>query len=385
MDNYQRPTRNGFHRMNLMKIAANPSRRRVTLFTLGAVTALVILCLPEMQDRQSTALDRYKARPPELTALNIIENTFYVHHPVMAAVSREMVSFEKDYLTEINALKIPIHYDCDNLGGGKMWGAFAYFREVPSRWYACWLHYASLKSGVPGWVPPLPLIDEEYFEQVSVYDSVLRAKQKYTIVEMGARWGTWGARAIAFLRKVNPMPYDILFVESMEVHCEGLREVMRKNNIYYDLVCDYARGPEFVAWAQNQPHINVLDLDIQGAEKEVLANEEVLQVLEDKVHRLIIGTHSEDIHTQMRSKFSHWVKVHDMPRSNTAECVKKYFRTPPQSDRSNFEEVVKRQCYFQSSYGKIAQIDGELILDNPKFYEGETVFMEKDNSVKTST
>ncbi len=51
-------------------------------------------------------------------------------------------------------------------------------------------------------------------EHVAVYQSVLRHRQDhhgtFRVVELGARWGTWGARACAFLRLVKPeVPYEV--------------------------------------------------------------------------------------------------------------------------------------------------------------------------------
>ena len=54
------------------------------------------------------------------------------------------------------------------------WGGFGYFYEVHSRWYACYLHYADVKSGSSLVSPTLPIIDDEYNEQVAVYQSGAR-------------------------------------------------------------------------------------------------------------------------------------------------------------------------------------------------------------------
>lgn len=317
------------------------------------------------------------------TAINLLETGFYVHHPVMRMVSQEAVKFDKDFLVEINDLYVPARFDCENLDDDKRtWGGFSYFKSNPARWYACWLHHASLRSGLPGMVPPLPLIDEEYFEHVSVYDSVLRANDKYVVAELGARWGTWGARAVAFLKKVKPMPYNVLFVEPLAIHCKGIREVMKKNRIDYDLICDYAKAEDFVNWAANQTHVNLLDLDIQGAEEEFFASDDVMRVVEKKVHRIILGTHSNEIHAAMQKRLSQWIVVHEMPMNSDLECIKKYLRKPPKPDRSNFDEIVKRKCYHESSFGKIPNYDGELILDNPRFFKGKSLFPKRSYVVE---
>ena len=61
----------------------------------------------------------------------------------------------------------------------KSWGLFGYFYEVHSRWYACYLHYADVKSGSSLMSPSLPIIDDEYNEQVAVYQSVLRSGRRW--------------------------------------------------------------------------------------------------------------------------------------------------------------------------------------------------------------
>ena len=45
---------------------------------------------------------------------------------------------------------------------------------------------------------PILQIDDEYMRYINVLESVLySSRQNYVVVEVGARYGTWGARALA--------------------------------------------------------------------------------------------------------------------------------------------------------------------------------------------
>lgn len=360
-------------------------KRRGVIISITCITVLVLLAHLGLNTAAVSEWRRDHLWTGSVLpdAINLLETKFYKHHPIMQLVPQETLHFDPNFLVEINNLRIPSHFDCENLPeSNASWGGVSYFRSSPARWHACWLHFASLKSGLPGFVPPLPLIDEEYFEHIAIYDSVARAKSQYNIVELGARWGTWGARAVAFLRKVNPIPYDVLFVEALDDHCSGLKEVMEKNDIHYNLSCALAKPSDFIEWAANRTHVNLMDIDIQGAEKDFLANRKVMKIVEDKVHRLIIGTNSRDIHNNLREQFAHWNLLHDMPINMDLNCIKKYLHTPPEPDRSNFDSLVRLNCYYQSgSFGKIPNFDGELILDNPKFPSDVSLFTKAEYTI----
>ena len=67
-------------------------------------------------------------------ALNILEGIIYDHHPVLKQIPLSYFPFDKDYITELNGLKVPAAFDCDNFNNGKSWGNHKYFYEVPTRW-----------------------------------------------------------------------------------------------------------------------------------------------------------------------------------------------------------------------------------------------------------
>lgn len=233
---------------------------------------------------------------------------------------------------------------------------------------------AEMEAGLPWTIPKLPVIDEEYFETIAVYDSVLRAKGHFVVVELGARWGTWGSRAVAFLKHVNAMPYKILFVESLPLHCAGLKDVMSYNDIKYELKCEYANAELFAKWAPSVSHIDLLDVDIQGAEIDLFRDASVKKLVDLKVKRLIVGTHNPAIHEAMRKLFEGWIVQIDTPYSRNTKCVKDYLRSESKVDRNVFDRLIQEGCYENSIYGKIANWDGELILDNPRFSNRDILF-----------
>jgi hypothetical protein len=126
-------------------------------------------------------------------------------------------------LVEFTGLRVPAHLDCNIFNtNGSSFGNHYYFFEVPSRWQACRLHHAHLLSGLPFFAPMLPIVDDEYHEHVAVYHSVLRAvhvfrsqpQRAFVFGELGARWGTWGARAVSLARLIAPsMRSHVYFVE----------------------------------------------------------------------------------------------------------------------------------------------------------------------------
>jgi len=316
--------------------------------------------------------------------MNLLEAVYYPHHPVMLQVDLNASLLEPEFISEWNGLKVPARFDCDNFNQGRHWGNHYYFYEVPSRWYACYQHEANVRSGLPLEQPTLPFVDDEYHEQVSVYQSTLRAKGTYNVVELGARWGTWAARSIAMLRKRNPLPYNVLAVEADKGNCEGLKEVMQKNDIKHELVCDYATPRNLLAWTDRVDHIDLIDMDIQGAEVDMVNDPSVQETLETKVYRLIIGTHSPEIHEQMKEHFKDWIVILDVPYQPNLKCVSRYLRgnyLAKSKGRFMWNKMIEKKCYTNSPRGKVANWDGELILDNPRFVSRDHHFTLSDDAL----
>jgi hypothetical protein len=230
------------------------------------------------------------------------------------------------------------------------------------------------------------LIDEEYAEHVSVYQSVFRAhwskQQKFTVGEFGARWGTWGARAVALWRNLNPASdYDAFFVESDPLHCEGLRQVMSINEISYTLKCELADSGLLTSWLESKSSVDLLDLDIQRAELETLRTS--YEAVSSKVKRLIVGTHSSEIHKNLLKLFSSWIIIYDVPYSTDTSCIAKNLRRNYDSTKEiGWDELIEKKCYTDTVFGPVANWDGEIVIDNPAFVEREKSFSMSDDTAK---
>ena len=218
--------------------------------------------------------------------------------------------------------------------------------------------------------PELPLIDEEYTEHIYVFHSVYRARTRKTFVmaELGARWGTWGARAIGLWRRLSENPYDVLFVESDRLHCDALTRVQLLNNFSYELRCEDATVELMSEWLHRREHVDLIDIDIQGAELDLLRG--IKHKLDKHVQRIIVGTHSKEIHETPCQLFSDWIILHDSkPAKDTACIVNLLRRNYDESKAHSFEwdEILSTGCFQDSEFGPICNWDGELILDNPAF------------------
>ena len=82
------------------------------------------------------------------------------------------------------------------------------------------------------------------------------------MAELGARWGTWGARAIGLWRRLSENPYDVLFVESDRLHCDALTRVQLLNNFSYELRCERAPVELMSEWLHRRDHVDLIDIDI---------------------------------------------------------------------------------------------------------------------------
>jgi len=320
----------------------------------------------------------------------------------MQQVGIEPYSLDSEYLIELNGLRVPAKYDCAvehgnapemghaTPGSGIHWGLFWYFNDVASRWHACWLHHAAVKSGLRTSVPELPIVDDEYQEHVAIYQAVLRsdARRPFVVAELGARWGTWAARAVAFARAQRPaQPRWAHMVEPRWVHCDAIQRLMADNGLVeYSLDCANANAKNFKAWLHNVSHVDVVDVDIQGAESSLLPA--LLPVLERKVYRLVLATHSDSVHRKLRQLFSSWISIWDVDYQRDTNCVSNYLRgygssrRGQVSQRFNWTALLAEGCYHKTPLGPVAHFDGELVLDNPRFVNGSRAYSPSDTVLK---
>ncbi|MDQ3378761.1 MAG: hypothetical protein M3546_00345 [Actinomycetota bacterium] len=83
----------------------------------------------------------------------------------------------------------------------------------------------------------LPRPDEEYLEWIDVLEAVSNARDRFTMVELGAGWGRWLVNAAAALHhRSDDMAYCLVGVEAEPTHFRWLRQHMLDNAIEPDRV-----------------------------------------------------------------------------------------------------------------------------------------------------
>jgi FkbM family methyltransferase len=233
------------------------------------------------------------------------------------------------------------------LGVQKHHPIFSTFRRwegvVPERTDANWLgvmtwvDYANWDPSPQGVIfrPPLPGIDnEEYPEWIDLLSAVAEAGNRFAMAELGAGYGRWLVAGAFAYRQLKPDgAIALVGVEAEPAHFAWLSEHMRRNGIgprehqlFEAAVTDspgrvtFEVGEPSSYWGQSirrswlsryrsplqtreveaitlaaafegvDGMIDLVDLDVQGAEADVL---EAGAGELDRVRRVHIGTHSE--------------------------------------------------------------------------------------------
>jgi FkbM family methyltransferase len=206
-----------------------------------------------------------------------------------------------------------------------------------------------------------PPVDEEYFEWVDVLEAVAEARGTFVMMELGAGYGRWLARAAAAVDQIAELSYILIGVEAEPTHFGWMGIHMRDNGV--DLSrCDLRQAAvaahsgdalfmigDAASWygqriageddrrylAENDistttvptivlnslleehSYVDLLDLDIQGAELEVLSSSR--ELLDARVRRVHIGTHGSDIEDGLRNLFGElrWDCLNDYPLAST--------------------------------------------------------------------
>jgi FkbM family methyltransferase len=221
--------------------------------------------------------------------------------------------------------------------------------------------YNNTHSSPPGIIlaPGIPLVNEEYFEWIDLVESVLEAQDKYTMVELGAGWGRWLVNSWSALKQLGKTSTKLLLVgvEAEPTHFEWMKEHFADNGLDIqqhrllqaavaatDGVANFIIGhadtwygqaivsgtsvrinnlPEasvkevtavsLATALEDIPFVDLIDMDIQGAEANVV--EASRDLLDQRVKRVHIGTHSHDIEARLRIAFAGmgWRCVYDFP------------------------------------------------------------------------
>ena len=207
------------------------------------------------------------------------------------------------------------------------------------------------------WSPPEA--GEEYFEWIALLESVAAANGRFVMVELGAGYGRWALRGASAARRGRNIPFHLVAVEADPQHFEWLKTAMADNQVeasQYTLIeaavaakrghawfmVETPKGDSASTWfgqrladldepwsnsnarycgrelvvqksgfrsirvrkvtlksvLEGIPLVDLIDMDIQGAELEVVDSS--IELLDRKVKRLHIGTHGREIEEELR-------------------------------------------------------------------------------------
>lgn len=203
-----------------------------------------------------------------------------------------------------------------------------------------------------------PAHDQTALEWIDVLEAVMAARKRFTVVELGAGIGTWSVNSIAALRAYSDLPYRVLAVEADPMHFRWMRDHFRLNHLrrrwcrrvhaavwntdgtadFYSGEADRWYGQTLVTIAgpgldhsvvrvktvtlarllRRVDRVDLLHLDVQGAELPVL---EQGQSVLSRVKRVHIATHSAHGEEGLRVLFSDagWQCLNDYTLGTTAE------------------------------------------------------------------
>ena len=83
----------------------------------------------------------------------------------------------------------------------------------------------------PALNPGYPRISEQYFEWIAVLESVAEARDSFTMIELGAGYGLWSVRAALAIEQLRPRPVHLIAVEADPIHFEWLKQHFADNGI----------------------------------------------------------------------------------------------------------------------------------------------------------
>ena len=225
--------------------------------------------------------------------------------------------------------------------------------------------------------PSYPIFNDEYFEWIDVLETVEAAIDTYVMVELGAGYGRWSVRAALAAARKPSCTFHCVAVEAEPVHFRWMVDHFRDNGVNpddHDVIWAavgtepgfvpfrignadswygqaiaarpvdplpaartrrrlkarsiLGRPPIMPATAESRmwvpcvtlsellapySEVDLIHLDVQGSEFDVLAP--AIALLNERVRRIHVGTHSTQIEEALRKLFSAagWQKLNDYP------------------------------------------------------------------------
>jgi len=240
-----------------------------------------------------------------------------------------------------------------------------------SRKIPCDEHDLLNKTKPYPFVPKFPVVEEEYFEWIDVLESAYQAavqKRPYYFIELGARYGTWAARAGQAYRLLNPdgefmtvgLEGDLIGYEWMVEHFKKNGFTEENSKAIHGILGTNSGEMVPIAWEDTTPrpaktytfldmlrdvdHVDMIDSDVQGAElRSIVDVPGVMDALNKKVRYIHFGTHSGSIEVGLLDVFrkNHW-------------AIRVFY---PQYGK------------VQTPYGSVTMNDGALSVVNLRFID----------------
>jgi FkbM family methyltransferase len=228
---------------------------------------------------------------------------------------------------------VPAGFDVDFIGSKYRTAYFTMYQPQPQERYAA---------------PEHPPFDEEYFEWIDLLEAVASANGRFTMLELGAGFGRWTARAASASTQRN-LPYFLVAVEAEPTHFEWLTQNLQDNKVkmqHCRLIHAAVAGKDGkVGFQVGNPEndygqaiggsteidaislptlllpldfVDLIDIDVQGAELDIVAA--APEPLAQKVKRVHVETHNGELHSAMLKFFRGlgW-KSHILYTGNTAD------------------------------------------------------------------
>lgn len=283
----------------------------------------------------------------------------HVHHPALRLFKQYHGPVDGHYMTDWLGIRTAYVHECAG-GPGQL---FSYMPYVPSRRYQCERHCRIVNEGVRAAPGELPLMDDEYPEWADMLSSVIRTREDYVVVELGARLGTWGVRALAAHAQFwGAGKASLIAVEDWSYYVDWTQHHINVNGFTNrSLVVKATVGSkpgefDLASIFRRVDHVDYLDVDVQHAELPFFLN--ASRALLARVVHVHVGTHTAEIHVRMRKFFSEelrWRKVLDLDFNSTRFC----------EDGLVNSRQTKRECWTQTPYGPLYVRDGLLGYVNP--------------------
>ncbi len=289
--------------------------------------------------------------------------TLFQHHVVFSQFTRWRGSFDPEYVTDWLGIRTRYAWDCidDPLA------TMHYSLVQPSRRIPCEIHDMMHEAGYNYFAGGMPIVDDEYEEYVDVLQAVVQTSREFVMVELGARYGVWGVRALKAWHQLRGQDARATFVgvESDGTYFEWMQEHVARNNLTHESVLIRAmagkEGAGMDLWSIAKKagidHIDYLDADIQGSEGEFFDDPTTMAYVDTFVHVVHIGTHSEVVHRRVDQLFQQrrgWEQVLGYNIGYGRDCDKtlvKALQTNP-------------KCTVASPYGRVYIRDGMLSFRN---------------------